>query len=491
MRIRRVSYMSIIFLLIMVMAMTISAYAKEDPISMKLNGTIVKTEVAPIIESGRTLIPARAFFEAMGGKVAWDEKNETVSVQLEMDEVKLVIGSKEGLVNGTKKSMDVPARIIQNRTMIPVRFVSESLGCDVDWENNSRTVIVDTPSKPDKPKAEVPNITPKTSIKSISVSEKKSYYRIMVESDSVIGKYNQESYVNPKRFCVDVKDAKIIDGGGRVDTANEVFSAIRYSQFNDTTVRVVIDLDVNISGKVSKSSDGTCLYIDFAKLAVPSEPVGGGSLSSLPMLDNRMVDKLIFIDPGHGGSDPGALGKVDGQTVVNEKDVNLSVSLKLWEYLKSAGANVDMTRYADVRVELKDRPAMANNLGAYIFVSIHNNSNVSPVPNGTEVLYSEKASEEGCIIKSKELADEIQKEMVSELGTYNRGARQSPELAVLRLSKMPAVIVEGAFISNEKDRAYMMTDEYIERYAKAVAIGIINIMNKYADEEDSEEWREI
>ncbi|MGI6751388.1 MAG: N-acetylmuramoyl-L-alanine amidase [Anaerovoracaceae bacterium] len=482
--VRKTGLIIIAFVMAMAMGMTLQTFANEKPITMTLNNEIVKTEVEPIIEGGRTLIPARAFFEAMGGVVTWDNQSQEVGVQIEMDKVQLTIGSKEGLVNGVKRIMDVPARIVKNRTMIPVRFVSESLGCEVDWDDTTRTVIVNLPTKEEQPRE------PKIAIGTIKVVEKEDYYRITIDADRVIDKIAQQSYVNPKRFSVDIKDARIANGGGRINVDNEVFGAIRYSQFDNLTVRVVVDLDLNLSGKVSKSSDGTSLYIDFPRPTISADQTGGAP-SSIPILDERMANKLILIDPGHGGKDPGAQGKIAGTVVLNEKDVNLSVALKVWEHLNTAGANVDMTRFDDSTLSTRERPELANNMGADLFVSIHNNSNTSPKPNGTEVLYSNKVLEEGYLINSKVLADTIQREMAKEVGLYNRGARQSPDLIVLKYSKMPAVIIEGAFLSNESDLKYMMTNEYVERYAKAVALGIIKTMNKYADEEDLDEWRDI
>lgn len=476
----------LLFMLVMIMGATGLTFAKEGPVTLKLNGIVVQTEVPPVMESNRTLIPARAFFEAMGGTVSWDKAREVVEVRLGMDTVQLTIGSRQAQVNSMEKTLDVPARIIQNRTMIPVRFVSECIGCTVGWDNATRTVSVATsaqpeePATPVEPEKPVEPAIPETEITSISVAEKENYYRVTVKADKKLGDYTTSNHTNPKRFSVDIKDAMYAKNSGQINADNQVFSSVRYSQYDKSTVRIVIDLNLNISGKVSKSSDGASLYIDFSK---PEETPGTSNPATnpnLPRLDSRMADKLIVIDPGHGGDDPGALGKVNGKVVLNEKDVNLKVSLRLRELLEAAGAKVDMTRYTDTTIALRSRPETANNMNAELFVSIHNNSNTSSAPNGTEVLYFSKPSESGYNIKSKELAEAIQKEMAVEVGLYNRGARQVTDLVVMKYSTMPAVIVEGAFISNDSDRAYMMTDEYVERYATAVARAIIKVMNAHA-----------
>lgn len=100
--------------------------------------------IAPIIEDGRTLVPVRAIFESMGAKVDWDGKTKTVIGKTENKIIKLVIGNKIALVNGKKVELDVPAKIIDGSTLVPARFVAESLGAKVDWDNNTKSVLVNS-----------------------------------------------------------------------------------------------------------------------------------------------------------------------------------------------------------------------------------------------------------------------------------------------------------------------------------------------------------
>lgn len=97
---------------------------------------------APVIIDGRTLVPLRAIFEAMGAEVNWDAATNTVTAVRDNTTISLAIGSDQLYVNGQAKTIDVPAQIINERTMVPVRAVAESFGCDVDWNESARRVYI-------------------------------------------------------------------------------------------------------------------------------------------------------------------------------------------------------------------------------------------------------------------------------------------------------------------------------------------------------------
>ena len=107
-----------------------------------LNGQKLNFEVAPIIENGRTLVPLRAIFEAVGANVLWDGPTQTVKAQRGNTEVVLQIGSLYPAVNGQVWTLDVPAKIINDRTLAPLRFVGEAFGGQVSWDETTRTVAI-------------------------------------------------------------------------------------------------------------------------------------------------------------------------------------------------------------------------------------------------------------------------------------------------------------------------------------------------------------
>lgn len=97
---------------------------------------------APVIVKGRTLLPIRALIETMGGSVAWNDTARAVTIKLKTTTIVLTIDKKQATVNGKAKDMDVAPQIINGRTMVPLRFVTEQLGCQVVWNADTKTVTI-------------------------------------------------------------------------------------------------------------------------------------------------------------------------------------------------------------------------------------------------------------------------------------------------------------------------------------------------------------
>jgi len=114
-----------------------------DQIAVVLNGKPVVFDQPPVIVGSRTIAPIRAIFEAMGAQVFWDETERTVTVKNETTTIQVKIDSTQAYVNGAEKILDVPAQIINSRTLVPVRFITESLGATVGWSDSTRTVTID------------------------------------------------------------------------------------------------------------------------------------------------------------------------------------------------------------------------------------------------------------------------------------------------------------------------------------------------------------
>jgi len=117
-------------------------YEPQKVIQVKLNGTYLNMDVPPTIIDGRTLVPLRAIFEALNADVVWDNNTKTVTGSKGSTTVVLKINSKTAQVNGKNTLLDVPATIVDGRTMVPARFIAESLGQKVGWAENLRTVLI-------------------------------------------------------------------------------------------------------------------------------------------------------------------------------------------------------------------------------------------------------------------------------------------------------------------------------------------------------------
>lgn len=183
----------------------------------------------------------------------------------------------------------------------------------------------------------------------------------------------------------------------------------------------------------------------------------------------------IMVDPGHGGYDPGAIGS----SGLREADVNLAVALVMADKLRIAGQEVRLTRESDQvdwerGEDLATRCALANSWGADYFVSIHANKYINPAANGTET-YCYRFGGQG-----EQLARAIQAELIQAAGLTDRGVKQA-NFAVLAGTRMPAVLVELAFLSNSKEEKLLADPAFQEVCAQAVANGLLSFLGVEVD----------
>lgn len=113
-----------------------------ESIKVNVDGSALNMDVSPILENGRVLVPFRFIAESLGGMVSWDEASQTVRIQTADNNISLPVGKNAASVNGQQKELDVPAKVVNGRTLVPVRFVSESLGANVSWDDANQTVNV-------------------------------------------------------------------------------------------------------------------------------------------------------------------------------------------------------------------------------------------------------------------------------------------------------------------------------------------------------------
>jgi len=138
--------LTIVVLLAVIVAFAGVAYAQD--INVIINGSEKNFSPAPVIKDGSTMVPMRAFFEALWCKVDWDNQTRTAIGSRNGTKVELPIGSKEVFVNGQQKSLAVEAQLISNSTFIPLRFVGEALGDLVEWEDSTNTITITSDAVP-------------------------------------------------------------------------------------------------------------------------------------------------------------------------------------------------------------------------------------------------------------------------------------------------------------------------------------------------------
>lgn len=168
--------------------------------------------------------------------------------------------------------------------------------------------------------------------------------------------------------------------------------------------------------------------------------------------------RTVVIDPGHGGHDIGGhYGKV------YEKHLALDTSMRLQNYLKSAGYRTVMTRRSDYFISLSKRASIGNSYGNSIFVSVHYNYTWKRDVSGLETFYYSS--------RSKPLADYIHNGMMKRARTGNRGVKFA-RYYVIRNAKNPAVLVECGFVSNYREREKMKKASWRDSLARGIAEGI-------------------
>ena len=191
----------------------------------------------------------------------------------------------------------------------------------------------------------------------------------------------------------------------------------------------------------------------------------------MPFIDGdfESLEKVIVIDPGHGGSDPGAIGFSGNY----EKDINLEISKKLYEKLKEKGYKVILTRDQDEYVENLSRAELANRRRARVFISIHGNSleNNSSV-DGIQVLYYPDRKSTIGDLDNNELAQIVMNSMINGTGAKDKGIIEREDLIVLNQTKMPAILIEYGFISNEDEEQRLLTEEYQNKMVDSIVHGI-------------------
>lgn len=195
---------------------------------------------------------------------------------------------------------------------------------------------------------------------------------------------------------------------------------------------------------------------------------------SVEIENKEKETKIIVVDPGHGGKDPGMVG-VDG---LEEKGINLEISLILKKVLEERGYHVILTRETDAGLydesadnkkaqDLQRRIALIDETEPLLTVSIHQNSYQDPSVRGPQVFYYESSAE------GKKLAECIQNTMNGALGTENgRTAKGNTSYYLLKRSSSVLVIAECGFMTNAEEAELLQTEEYQRRIADAVADGI-------------------
>lgn len=272
--------------------------------------------------------------------------------------------------------------------------------------------------------------------------------------------------------------------GGTVDLPrdslyvdNGLIARVRSVPQPGNTLRVFVELDQEVGFAVRTTPSERSVVIAMARPGSPI-PAGPPVAEATPApklaeatptpappravdaaLDKQDERKRVTIDPGHGGTDPGGIGAHGTE----EKDVTLSLALKLQKLMRDSGMEVQMTRTDDMQIQLRPRVAMGDDFDSDVFISIHTNAIGNPKINGIETYYFTP--------QSLPLARAVHRQLVAKLGRPDRGIRRN-NFVVVKYNKMPACLVEIGYLTNPTEEKLLKSAEYQQKAAEAILAGV-------------------
>lgn len=554
-----------------------------EEVFVAVDGDILEDlDMPPIILNDYTLVPAREVFEAVGADVDWNKDTEQVYVKYDSNLLVIPIDSENAYINGVSSKMQTAAKIINNKTMIPLRFVSTSVGFGVGWNDATRVANIITTGSEETTETVTEQATEATTsepatveaapqettasvvnVSSISLSTSNSKDIITIEGD---GEVNPEGTLSSDKtaFYLTIPNAKLSAESANLGSATYINNGFFYQNGKSIDISLTIKENIAIenithygtktvvtlnyssaataSTDDSTSSEATVGYdtetrvltlcksgivsaedfvhsddyynevytltvsgdftgkIDNAEYNVNDDDIKAiyvdvkYSETQIIIDENRIMacdiydedgytkvkimypkekyDKIIVLDAGHGGYDPGA----SGQGLV-EKDLTLSMLLKAKEMFDEDGTvKCYVTRAADTYPTFDERTDLGNEVGD-AFISIHINSAEASSATGTET-YAYQANDKGNGLTSQILAQKLLDNLLDNLGTRNRGVK-SANFIVLRQSEGPASLIEIGFITNSEDAAIMGSEEGQQKVAKAVFDSVTELFDTY------------
>lgn len=231
-------------------------------------------------------------------------------------------------------------------------------------------------------------------------------------------------------------------------------------------VAVVMAVETNTSKVVAAEIYDAPVSADETKmLDIAKVMTKGSGRAALMAVENAKaeVNRVIIVDPGHGGMDGGC-----AFAGVLEKDINREIADKVADKLQERGYRVVLARKADELVDKADRIETANRQNARLYVSIHQNSYEDNSVSGIETWYDDNDGTGN----GKRLAALIQQETVKASGAVDRGLASDPEMCVTSKGRMPSCLIETGFLSNAAERNKLGSEEYQDQIAEGIVNGI-------------------
>jgi N-acetylmuramoyl-L-alanine amidase len=472
---------------------------KVGDASLLVNGQARPIPAAPTLVSGYVFVPVQPVFQALGAWTKWEEAERTLYVSSQIVGLNTQLGGgalqvkvdATGPVQTETHVLSQPDRLVvdflqaalrvEERTIavndagvvriraaqfqvkpyvsrlvfdlrepVEVRVNTSPTTYLVTVEVRPRAASAATPPPPPAPGPRDGGTPPPAggAVKVLGIAFQGSGdgARITIDATGPV-EYKIREFVFPDRLAIDLENAVFVPVKQDLAVEHPSVVVVRAAQFtaDPAVTRVVVTLKRKLNYVVSQA--GGPLTVDLSTALA-----GRGH--------------IVALDPGHGGRDPGAIGP----SGLREADVVLDISLRVRDLLTRDGVRTVLLRESDVTVELPDRPRIAREAGATIFVSIHTNAHGRATVNGSETYFLTP--------QSLALAQMIQDELGVVLGIPSRGIKTANFL-VLRDSGVPSVLVESAFISNADDETRLRDGAFRQRIAGAIHKGIMRFLAIY------------
>lgn len=296
-----------------------------------------------------------------------------------------------------------------------------------------------------------------------------SKLRLVIDTKDAVRVSSKLDGATGSQLVIDINGAAVGTLGNSIDLDGKIADKVRFIKKDNANSQVVVDLSAMIEDSDYKvfTLKGDAINKKTFRVVIDVNQV-------VPKVEYNFTaglrNKVIAIDPGHGGSDPGAIGP----NKLQEKTVTLAVAQKVQALLERAGATVLMTRKTDVDVfgpnasavdELNARTVGANINKADVFVSLHINAFTSPEVGGTATYYYQKSNYDILLAKC------IQENLANSGGLQDRGIHAAG-FYVIKKTKMPSVLAELGFISNPDEEKLLSTPQFQQKMAQGIVQGL-------------------
>lgn len=423
----------------------------ESDLRLEINGQMISDARGAII-SGRSMVPLKTVTEEFGISTSWFGSSKIIRIDDKNGPIFLKIGDSEAVIDGKQVQLDVPPTIEGGQTLVPLRFLAEALQAQIEWLPDQKLVRMR-----------------RSELKEVRFERYPDQLRVIFDLNT------PESYkifriTGPDRLVIDFPGTNYLERKSTTVVNHDLLRLIRVSLFQESPLitRVVLDLeDPNVEYKVHPLTAQGKLVIDITP-RVETDPVSdsefGRPWNGIPLpLNQPLQNKIIIVDPGHGGRNPGAIGI----TGLYESEVNYDVAVRVNEMLRGAGAYTIMTRESNEDPGLYERAELSNDNRADLFVSIHADAHPKESTRGSTVYGHYNATEENWA-----LAWYVHDEIIKLTGLESKGLRAA-DFVVLRETEASAILVEMAYLTNHEDESLLKDGEFRQKMAQGIFNGIL------------------